>query len=278
LIVRLGGAAVVLCLLWGVLAGGSVTAGAQEPKPDPKAQALVDQMVTAYRDLPALHEKVTLTWTALPGAPAEGGTPKSLELRWQKPNRFALSYEEEKAGKPVRHQAVSNGVTLWQWRSDTNVAAKDKAPAKPVASPVPGAGLPEIGILFAGKNPFVELPLGATFAVGKPEKLGELDLDVLEARIAEKDVPFSGILRVKLGQKDHLIRSMLFEGGGKDPDSNKDQSFKIEAVYEVNAAPTFTPADFAFTPPPGAKVKTPAAAPPPTRKPAQAGKPAKGKR
>jgi hypothetical protein len=269
LIVRIVGAAAALWLLWSVLAGSSVRAGAQEPKPDPKAQALIEQMVTAYRDLPALYEKVTLTWAALPDAtPTDGGIPKSLELRWQKPNRFALSFVEEKAGKLVRHQAVSNGVTLWNWRSDTNVAAKDKAPAKLVASPVPQAGLPEVDILFAGKNPFAELPPGATFAVGKPEKVGDMDLEVLEARITEKDVPFSGLLRIKIGQKDHLIRSMVFEGTGKDPDTNKDGSFKIEAVYELNLAPAFTPADFAFVPPAGAKIKGASVAKPATRKPA----------
>ena len=52
------------------------------------------------------------------------------------------------------------------------------------------------------------------------------------------------------------MRGITFEGGGADPKTKKEMKFKFEVAYPIlNPAPVFTPADFVFAMPPGARLK-----------------------
>src|SRR5438105_3087386 len=124
---------------------------------------------------------------------------------------------------------------------------------------------PEIDILFRGKDPFADFRVGdkdASLTLGAPAKIGDIDTDALESKIAAEGSPIQGMLRIRIGQKDHFIREVTFEGSGKEPLTSKDMSFKFQMTYPlIEAAPTFTAADFTFIAPPGIKPASPAAAP-----------------
>src|SRR6184192_2313460 len=99
-------------------------AGAQEAKPkttfDPGAQAVVDQMIAAYKSLTVLHERISSKSETSPGILA-APSGFQMELRWQKPNKIWYRSEEWVAtGKTHRAMIVCDGVRLWRWQSETN--------------------------------------------------------------------------------------------------------------------------------------------------------------
>jgi outer membrane lipoprotein-sorting protein len=239
-----------------------IPASSQETKRDPKVQALFDQSVAAYKALTALQEKITFRYTTTLPELLPGAQPDTMELKAQKPNKIALAYSDKtSAGKITKHQVVSDGSNLWTWHGDTNAYTKMKAPPKfPTIPDI--LNVPELDLFLRGQDPFLKLPIPATLlTVGKPIKLGEIDVDVVEGKVSQTGVPITGTFRMFFGQKDHLVHGIVFEGGGLDSRDGKQVSFKIEAVYlTVNPSPTLTDKDFSFTPPDGAKLEQPAPA------------------
>lgn len=226
-------------------------------KRDPKVQAVIDQVLAAYKALTGLSLKVSVKTTG----PADmmRGAPDSIEVRFQKPNKLYSAVSTRSAPDRIeRKVVVADGAFLWIWKSDTNTFAKGKSPALLKAAPTLGDDLPEYELLFRDKDPFADLPGTATLALGQPAKVGDIDVDVLKTTVSEQGVPFQILVQILVGQKDHLIHGMYFEGSGKDA-AGKDMKFDLRMTYDsVNANPTFTAADFAFTPPAGSK---PASAP-----------------
>jgi outer membrane lipoprotein-sorting protein len=228
---------------------------AQQPpigvKRDPKVQAVIDQTLAAYRALTGLHLKVSVKTTG----PADmmRGAPDSIELKYQKPNKLYSAVTTRGAGDAVeRKLVVSDGANLWAWLSDTNTYNKVKAPPLLKTAPFIGHDLPEYDLLFRDKDPFADLPGTANLALGPPAKVGDVDVDVLKASATEQGVPFTLNVELLIGQKDHLIHGMYFAGSGKD--QGKDVKFDLRMTYDLAVAnPTFAPADFTFTPPPGSK-------------------------
>lgn len=238
----------------------SLTAVAQEPKRDPRVQALLDQSVAAYKAMPSYRAKTTFKYTPDNPDLFRQGQPLSMEIKVQRPNKLNLSYTEKGAnGKLARHQIVSDGTNVFRWDSDTNAYTKTKAGN---AFPdLPGSlSLPELDALLRAKDPFKELPVPANLlTVGTPVKVGDVDMDVVEGKISGPGLPFAGRLRMLFGQKDHTIRGVTFEGEGKDPRNGKPLSFRVEATSDaISTSPQFTQADFTFTPPAGSHQEEPA--------------------
>jgi len=258
-------------------------ADAQESRVDPKARAVLDQMVAAYKGLTAFHEKMSFKASGS-GANEimENNSPHSLELRLQKPNKLWINQTERRMGKLTRRQVVSDGANLWRWEGESNTYSRSKAPDSFAGIPNLPDDMPELDILFRGEDPLKKLNSDAgnvTVALGQPMKVGDVDVDVVEIKITPQDAPFSATIRFLIGQKDHLMRGLVFEGNGKNPATGQEMNFKAEMTNElVNPAPTFTAADFAFTPPPGAKPESSrsAAPPKPGKKPAGGKKGKKG--
>ena len=257
------------------------TAGVrQDAGVDARARSAIEQMLAAYKSLDALHIKVT--WTAqyrgdaspddfpLPG-------PEVLELRMQRPNRF---YMEASAkgdnGKPTRYLIVSDGTNLWHWRSATNSYIQLAAPA--TLSDMKGL-LPDDAIgTYDGVTWTVDDILewdalvdvedadltkalaesGLTITLGAPEKIGNTAVDVvlLKSPPPSPLMPFASETTYYLSASSHLIQGYLLALRGKHPDTGKDFSVTMRAIYNVHETrPRFTAADFAFTPPLGAKKK-----------------------
>jgi outer membrane lipoprotein-sorting protein len=234
----------------------TTSAGAQA-KFDPNARAAMDQMVAAYKGLKVLHEKMSFQIAVTPASNMMDGPPDSIELRFQRPNRLRLTVAETKAGKKAQRQVVCDGATLWRWDSGTNTYTKSKAPATFAGVTNISNDAPEFDILFSGKDPFKDFaPPNTQFTLGKPDKVGEVDVDSVEAQFKDPSGSMNGSMRILIGQKDHLIRGLSVDAAGKDP-SGKEMKFSVTMNYTlVNTAPAFTAADFAFTPPPGAKLRT----------------------
>src|SRR5579862_9039623 len=76
----------------------------QTTPPAPEAKALMDQVTAAYKQLTALHEKLSFQTSGFPGNPGE--IPQNAELRFQNPNRIWLSDAVSKSGKTVRRMVV----------------------------------------------------------------------------------------------------------------------------------------------------------------------------
>lgn len=252
-----------------LLAGSASAAFAQGAKIDPKVDAVFKETVAAYKALTVLHEKVSMKVnTASPEIKKSMSGPEKVELRIQKPNRIYLDFTGTNSGRPVKTLLVCDGTSVWRWSGDSNTYTKIKAPATLAGIPGVSNDLPELDIIVRGKNPFNDMsgPGGAmAFKVGEPMKVGDVDVDVLEASPGGDSAPFKMQIRMLVGRKDRLFHGLSVEGGGKNPVDQKDFSFDAKMNYDlVDAAPTFTAADFTFTPPPGAKLK---ATPAPAAKP-----------
>jgi outer membrane lipoprotein-sorting protein len=245
------------------LAALCVAASAQQPavKRDPKVQAVIDQMLAAYKALNALHVKATAKMTGPPGM--FGGAPDSFELRYLKPNKLYTVFvaRGKTEGTFDRKVTASDGVSFWTYSSAANTYTKSKGPATLKESGRVTTDMPECDLLFHDKDPFADIPGSATMTLGPAAKVGDVDVDVLQANESEQGVPFSLTFQIMVGQKDHLIHGMVIQGGGKDPDG-KDMKIDLRLNYDlVDANPTFAPADFAFTPPAGARLASSVAPP-----------------
>lgn len=254
----------LILLLLALMVAAPGASGAQENKRDPKVQALIDQFVAAYRGLSALHLKMTMQLSASDPGILPPSVTEALECRYQRPNRlWTESVQKFADGSVQRSRIVCDGKYLWRWDSATNRVSRERAPQ--VLHAVGGLPdiAPELEVLFCNRDPFSELPPDAQCSLGAPEKVGDVDVDVLEIKIPSADTPITGSVRLLIGQKDRLVRGMTYSGSGKDPKTGKDVHFKVELAYAlVNAAPVFASSVFTFTPPPGAKM------PPPEKRPA----------
>jgi general secretion pathway protein G len=228
----------------------AVHAGAQDNKPDPKLQAVLDQMTTAYKNINALHLKATMKIAGIVPEDIVDGMPENAELRLQRPNKIWLDNTQRHGQIAKRHLIVSDGENLWRWETGMNAFTITKAPANFNNMANMSDAFPEFELLFDGINPFEDLIEEGAMKLGMPIKLNDIDVDVLEAMVPTP--PFYTTVKIMVGQKDHLVRGLTVYGKGKNPKTGGDIDFKCEFVYSViNAAPTFTPADFVFAPPPG---------------------------
>ena len=247
----------------------------QGPVIDPRARAALEQMQAAYKSVDALHIKVT--WTAkYSGAmsrddfPLPG--PDQLELRLQRPNRFYMSATTKGDGKPSQYIIVSDGGSVWHWRSWTNTYTQRNAPAtlaemaRVLPEDVIGASdgttweaqsIAEWDLLVDEGLPLAKLAeTGTSVALGTPEKIGAASVEVvrLSSPPASPMMPIASEVTYLLDASTHLIRGYTMTSRGKHPDSGKDFSVTMRAAYDVHETqPRFTAADFVFTPPRGAK-------------------------
>ena len=256
-----------LALMFLVIAGLPISAAhSQAPKRDAKVQAAISQMTAAYKALTAVHIKMAVrAEVSDPGMVNMADVPESVEIRFQKPNKLVLDSWRNNHGKRVHSLLVCDGANFWKWDSASREVSRNKAPASLSDLKDLPSDSPEMDILLRNKEPFQDFNVGGpevTLTMGGPAKLGDAMTDVIEARMPAVGSPISGVLRIRLGQADHLVRGISFDGGGADPKTKKELKFKFEVTYPIlNPAPVFTPADFLFAMPPGARLK---AAPAPT--------------
>ncbi len=227
---------------------------------DPKAKAVLDEVSKAYKTIAALHEKVVFT-TETKNAPPDtvGQEPLSIEIKLQRPNKLFVDFQRKgPAGKPIRDLVVSDGNNLYRYTGQSHTQSKERAPSTHIAIVKLPDVTPECDLLFRAFDPFVLFNMGAKVTLGAPEKIMDLDVDVVMINMDPGMAQGSATMKVLIGQKDHLLRSIQYDVTAKDPMSGKDVVYKVTMKYEtVNAAPTFADADFKFSPPAGAKTVQP---------------------
>jgi hypothetical protein len=242
---------------------------------DPRVRAKLEESRAAYRTLDALHVKVS--WTArytgsmsrddfpLPG-------PDTLELRMQRPNKVYLAASSRTGERPSSYLIVSDGESLWHWRSVPNTYTQVKAPASlkelPRALPENAIGtydgttwtldtILEWDALMLDEDLFKDMSEVGLIGSLTTEKLGNEVVDVLKLRLpgASSPIPISHETTFYLSATNHLVRECRISVRGKNPDNGRDFTTEMRGVYDVhNAQPKFTPADFQFTPPRGSKL------------------------
>lgn len=223
-------------------------------KIDERVRLLMDNMIAGYRSQVNLQEKVTFKFfTNVPEMTPEL-VPVEFTMKLQRPNKLALSWSEKGKNGIVKKQLISDGLIQTDFWEDSNIYTQTKAPSAIPAAPAV-LNVPEFELLFNGRDPFINLRIPSqNLKVGDSAKYGDIDCDVLIGAVSQPALNLLATLKLGIGKKDHLIRGMVFEGNGGTPD--KPIKFKYEAIYEVIVGPNLKDADFAFTPPPGAKIQS----------------------
>jgi len=262
-----------------VLTGAAVLASScvialhsQQADSRSRAQAALEQTYAAYKALNAFHAKIKWTAKYSGGMTADDFPvpgPDTIELRMQRPNKFFMATSSKRLGKPSSYLIVSDGTSLWCWRSWTNTYVETKAPAalSEMAKLLPDDAIGtsdgsaweadsiiEWDLLATNQDPLQgAADAGVVFTLTGPEKLGDAQVNVLRLS-APAGLPFSLETRLYLGVTNHLVRAHGLSARGKHPETGKDFTVEMQAVYEIhNTQPKFTDADFRFVPPPGAK-------------------------
>jgi hypothetical protein len=234
-----------------------ISAAHAQDKTDANVLAMLRQSTAAYRALDSFLLKLTAKTTG--DVKDLGDIPEAVEIRYQKPNKvFVSAAVRSPEGKVKRELIVSDGVSLWRWKSGTNQYTKSKAPATFTAFQDMPSFAPELEVLFRSRDPFEGFPgPGGKVTLGAPTTKGDVEVDVIEVTMPADGSGLSGTIHIFLGRKDHLFHGLMIAASGQDRKTNKPASLTAELIYDVlNAKPTFTAADFKFTAPPGSKQVT----------------------
>jgi hypothetical protein len=166
---------------------------------------------------------------------------------------------------------VSDGTNLWHWRSAPNTYTQVAAPATLADMPrlLPSDAIGTFDGVTWTNDTIMEWDLlvdevptmkdlaesGMAITLGAPSRIGKTAVDVVQLKSpAEPGVPFSTEVTYYLSASSHLIQGYLLTTRGKHPEIGTDFSVTMRAAYDVlETRPRFTAADFAFTPPRGAK-------------------------
>lgn len=240
----------------GLAAGPAASIQAQAtPAPakstiDPQARAIVEQAVAAHQALTSLSATLTLQ--------NSGGPPpvETVTVAFQRPG-LAKATVSDKTG--VLRQFFADGKALTAFDAHANSY---------VTQPAPGGG--SAGLAFAlgqsraistqffaapeNLNGLMSQP-GVRIALGPKAAVGDIGTDTVVATLGGA----RGGVRITFafGADDHLLRRLSFTPTGPHGGTTH-----TETVTSLTANPMLTAADFAFTPPAGAKKIVQAAEPP----------------
>lgn len=265
---------------WSIVAASFCAAAAlhaQQPASNVAGETALTRMEAAYKALNALHIKVR--WSAkytggmsdedfpLPG-------PDALELRMERPNKFYMSSASKRDGKESSYLVVCDGTTLTYWKSATNSFIQKKAPAAlgDIAALLPddAIGLTIDGtwelehvaewdlLADPGAPSIRKITEGLTgmLTLTGPEKIGDAPVHVVRVAMPGGALPFEIEQRFYLDAESYLIRGLSLSSRGKHPETGRDFTVEMRAVYDVHTTqPTFNADSFRFIPPRGARLR-----------------------
>jgi outer membrane lipoprotein-sorting protein len=235
---------------------------------DPAAIALRDKLVRAYHDLRSFHEKVIQKqWKTAP----EQAITIEIEMRYRSPNRLYLNVDYPQVGAEGRwHLTLAcDGKTLTLYNSAKNEFQRVKAPSRldRLVLPTSLRG-PEFDLILRDINPFSDLEKQAAVRYSEAFELsGSHGLHLLKLDLQQGGARRA--LLYRLDPNDHLLRglklSILPDTTDPDPFLEPEKAATVEAEYTlVERNPRLSNADFAFTPPAGARESTKPASKPAT--------------
>lgn len=211
---------------------------------DPKARALINQMVMAYRSLKSYSGNVLVRGTGQPGL-----FPLNATITVKKPNQIAIVVTK----KQDTTRILSDGTHLFTLSSRekthfVKMAAPDGAEALPRVIALSGvAGAGALPILLAGQNPLAPSEqFLKSLSVSQAGTAGNTPVETVEAQF--EGPQGKATFMFVIGKEDCLLRQMTITQtmGGQS------SSF-VETHTDVKANPNLSEAAFVFVPPPGAK-------------------------
>ncbi|HSV73189.1 MAG TPA: hypothetical protein VLH79_05465 [Chthonomonadales bacterium] len=218
-----------------------VPASGQSAEPSDTELSLSD-VTRTYSVLRGLHVRATITATGLP--------TRRVEVRWRRSDRIFVSVSHQAPnGTWVRTVTTSDGTHLWRYRSDLREAVREPAPETTFMLPDAPYDLPELRVMLQGDmveemQPF----LGARLARAAPAVLLGVSVETIHAAH-----PSGATARIAFGLFDRLVRS--YRERTPAPPGTTGTARDLTITYSmVNGAPTFTDADFTFTPPSGTRI------------------------
>jgi outer membrane lipoprotein-sorting protein len=170
----------------------------------------------------------------------------------------------------IRGLLVCDGKFLWEWDSDSNTYTKKPAPAnlKGIPSPFLLAGLPGMQYLFGESDVAKDLKkhatkaeieglsglqggnyMGFALAIASPTKFAGTLCDVVETKTEGFRI------YLYIAKTDRLFRGQASEMRLAESKTKQVSVRNVETYPLVDPKPRFTPAEFTFTPPPGATLK-----------------------
>lgn len=229
-------------------------------------------MEAAYKMLPALHIKVRSSAKYSGGMSAEDFPlpgPDVLELRMERPNKLYLSSASKRDGKQSSYLVVSDGTTLTYWRSSTNSIIQKKAPAAlaDIAALLPddaigvtidgtweAESIAEWDLLADDRAPAIAKAAasGGLLTLAGPERLGNAQVNVVRLTASSGALPIHIEQRLYLDAESYLLRGLATSARGKHPETGRDFTVEMRAVYDVHTTqPTFSADAFRFVAPRG---------------------------
>ena len=245
----------VLVLLTGSAASVQAQGAAARKTPppakmDPQARTTLDAMTAAYKALKSYTATVTVESGA--GGRTQKGT---ATLAFQRPGRAKVVMSDE-TGPSAESLVNGSGLFLASLRDNQYV----KRPAPPGDAAIPavlsearGALLPTL----AGSPEFLSRLFtqpGVTVGLGTPATVADVPTDT----VAVSFTPAPGAqirITLSVSTEDHLLRQ-LTETVHETRGGQTQTLTHVETVTEQALDPALTAADFAFVPPPGAKLVT----------------------
>ena len=171
---------------------------------DPRAKALLEEMVRAYQRVKTLTQE-----SVYESKGSEASRILSSRLVLQRPNRLLLEVHERSPEKgSIVRRFVSDGKDLYSYNELQGYFVKDKAPRdfsgfKELATSIEMAAI-------TGIDPFPALSQQArSAALDPPMTLEGMLCDVVHLDVSTTER--TGDVRIYIGQQDHLLRRFVFE-------------------------------------------------------------------
>ncbi len=218
-----------------------LTVATEEPKIEPRARQLLEQMAGAYASLNSYSGAITVRDDSQPGA---GEQRVTIALR--KPDRVAIVTRDKTGGW---RRVVSDGKHLYLVSSqDTGHYRKRSLQPR-----VPGfyqalsvGGNKVSGALFLGQSPYQGLHENVlSLRVGPPGTVSGVAVETVTATLKS---PPGLSATYAIGKSDHLLRRLVLSGTVKGKTGKH-----TETHSNIQANPPLPPSLFRFTPPPGSE-------------------------
>ena len=220
------------------------SAPAAAPAVDPQVTTLFSQTIAAHKALSALKAMVTVT------AVAQGKTiTRTISLAYQKPGRAKLAVTGS-AGPLARYYSTGKTVTVYLVKNKTYQVqpVPSGTDTIPIVLNQSNALLPRLWGFPEALNSLLAQP-GVAASI-RPAIAGSND--AVSTVVVTLPAPggSSAVFTFNIGKADHLLRQVTENANTGSAD--KPQAITLtETATTLSATPTFTAADFTFTPPPG---------------------------
>ncbi len=218
------------------------------PAVDPQVTALFQQTIAAHKALTALTATIAVISTA---RGLIGNTEQTIMLAYQKPRQARVAVAD-KDGPIVEFVSNGNSVTLYSAHSK-NYRVYPVPAETDVIPKVFESSRSLVANLFGQPQALSSLLAqpGVTATLGTSSTIEVVPTDTVVVTLPNPTGKIN--FTIDIGKTDHFLRRITETQSFTASDGKINTEKHIETVTALSATPTFTAADFVFTPPPGVK-------------------------